>query len=921
MSGINKLICRLSLHFMRMSAVGLALSAVPYVSLSEARAGESDIRKDVIEDCRRAHESLKQMDARGRAELIPYLKLVLGLVPPPPPVNPPAAPMMPAQRNPLEARLNPSLGSDLLKSIQPTRELEAKRCAVEILEEMKSGAFDLVPDLIRLSLDKTLPISFSRQIDEAVWHVTLDTSRENLCNIVEPQLTRLFELLSETVGGSSMAGNVLIQTGDCSMPYLMEMLRNTDDELRQRILEILHTIDDSGALIGPHFIQFLHEQDADLVLLALDVLSSLRSYYEQALLPVLDMTRNPDKRIQGAACSTLRAIVAEPGIVSRHPLHRQILATLLERLEHLPPEERGAVQEGLMQFPSFPEEARSVLERLATAPEPDLRKRALTILGKGPLGEPDVAFLLRHVLIENSMDAEIAGIDALGRQPDYLPRILATLVQLLKSSASRDDVVAHQKRICAASGALLEISRKANAPARFFGPFIPFLMDAVRFRTSPIEAELCDSVAGFLAFLRERTVPDLVKLLKDKDPVVRLRALESLGRSTPLPDKSLPAILDTLSDGSEDVRRKGRDVVASFGKSIVPRLRKRMASAPDDLKVSLAEILIVLGQRGSDLEALLDKAVLTRECGAQGALLDEFAAIQKLPSPAAFIRIWKCLGEAPLRRDQSIAMAQKIPAPPKGSEADRILHQYISSPDFDPILQVALLKRALELGISQQTLADDSLSLLERGEDPVKVLVMEILETCMGAAQRTIPVLEQLMKSSPNESVQVRALHAIFSLKAPGYDYESLYISELGSPRFQYLKEGLTGLQGAFVVPFLSKALAGESAEGRFAALQLIPFYFEDAKPLAGRVRELYGSPRDLQERLQAFLALLALEPEAEETLEMVRAEVTGRLRENLLRERLSGAQKRPFVRASQSPGSFLEQQTVKAILEDRRYP
>ncbi|NMC63591.1 MAG: hypothetical protein GYA55_10550, partial [SAR324 cluster bacterium] len=345
-------------------------------------AGVSEIRKNVLENCPKAISEFNSLTEIDKKSLIPYLELVLGLeagASVPHVLSPPA---IASQQVPFLGRSGRSLGEDLVHSVEPVRELEAKRCAVNLLEKCQVSAFEAVPELIKLSFDKTLPFDFQEQIEDAIWSITLSASRQNVCPAIEAQLENLFRLLTENED-TSLPANVFIQTGDCSVGYVLDILPITDDALSGRCIDILRNIDEAGNIIGPRFLDYLQSKDMALRRMALRVLGTLKAYYPRSVVPILKLLKEGASDLEPELLNTLRAYFREPGLISEHPQRDEISGLLIDLVAALPESERGVIQEGLKQLKSFPPVIRDRLKVMTDAPDATLRKMALMLLGQG----------------------------------------------------------------------------------------------------------------------------------------------------------------------------------------------------------------------------------------------------------------------------------------------------------------------------------------------------------------------------------------------------------------------------------------------------------------------------------------------------------------------------------------------------------
>ncbi len=896
----------------------------PFASTDAAT--EAEIRKSIMENCPRATAEFDSLSPEGKEELLPFLRLVLELapgvegLPPPAPGN---APVIPGQAQPsLLSRVNPSLGQDLVRSLEPRRVLEAKRCVIPLLERSGSRAFEAVPVIIRLSLDKTLPFDFLDALDSAAWRITVSASRDTGCGALGPVFEEIYPLLKEQ--STSLPSNVFVQTGGCSADYLLNHLKGTGEETGRRLTDMLLNIDDTGHRTGLRFIEFAGDQTDDrLRITALRVLAALEPFYHESLMPVLRMMPESQGDVRKEVLSTLRAIFSKKTLPVSESLQNELLDRLFSGFEQSTGPERDVMQEGIELFESFPDPWRERLKNLAVSPDADLRKRSIILLGRGSLSESDVSFVLKRALSEPDTGAELAAIEVLGRQLPFQQKIIQAFLQILKGSAMKDDVSAHQRRVCAVASALRSSGLGKPLSAKTLQPFSRYFTGFLKYYDFAGRLGGCDSPLVLMAAYPEPALGDILKMLKETDAAAQEKAVSVLAAMKPLPGRAVQPLLDHFKTGHpKTLEAAGKVLIAGAGETALTKLKGMLKTVRPEQKVIIAETLLRGGYQGGEVKNVLKDAWQSQSCDLQARIFFDLLRVSGSDGAGEMnSRMVSCLVESSLNRENTFKVAAQLAPVAKGSEDERRIRQFLTRTDVDPGLQIALLKRAVELGLDRNEAGRITLNMLAHVEIPFKITLLQHIVQFPEESQNARPLLESYMRDSGSEALAIQALHALLELAPSGVDFVQILRRELDTGRAFTAQQAILSAAPLRVIPSLLALLHDDNVAIREWALVQLGRIEDRSGETETELSAILKAPRDPTERYLAALALFRLRTSGDPAFAAIRKEITGRFREQLLDERFSDEQKGVFGRVAENPASFLERQTARSLVKGARHP
>jgi len=209
------------------------------VSLTIASSvwAESNVKKLVLTDCSAALELVAQASPEEQRDLIEYLERVINLE-------------APSQVDPLgidlHPRSGPLSGEDFLRSVRPTRELDAKLCASRIAAKIPAGAVRLIPALFRLGKDPLLSVEAKFEMRETIRKIA--TAAAAASPAAEEKGVLKFAGDLPLSGDDFDAESILVEFRARSREVLMEMLKSAEPAKRVSAERALRLIDPTGAL-------------------------------------------------------------------------------------------------------------------------------------------------------------------------------------------------------------------------------------------------------------------------------------------------------------------------------------------------------------------------------------------------------------------------------------------------------------------------------------------------------------------------------------------------------------------------------------------------------------------------------------------------------------------------------------------------
>jgi HEAT repeat protein len=411
---------------------------------------------------------------------------------------------------------------------------------------------------------------------------------------------------------------------EAAVPALLRALDDDDTQVRQEAMTALGRIGPASREAIPVLLRALRDKDTDYRVLALQALGGIGPENE-AVIPALVKAFREDgqERIRSAAMRALQAIGSKAGsavpelassLQRKDPPTRSAAIAVLGAigpeavpslvaavrdpdagireaaagaLMKLGPKARDAIP-GLTEIVKGNDpvvvrttavevlgaiglETLPVLIQALRDREPGPRNAAVTAitkLGPGPKTRPALGpliELLKDELVNNVTVSCVAGFGS---------EAVGPLLAALKSKSSTQGLRNHSREALERMGAnakgavpvLIEMLKDDDPFLRTAADRIlqkigadamPALLKAIRDRDN----EGPDAILGRLGATARPAIPELLKLLKDPDPLLRQRAARCLGLIGPEAREALPALREALQDRNFTVRMLAEQAV------------------------------------------------------------------------------------------------------------------------------------------------------------------------------------------------------------------------------------------------------------------------------------------------------------------------------------------------------------------------
>jgi HEAT repeat protein len=376
-----------------------------------------------------------------------------------------------------------------------------------------------------------------------------------------------------------------------AVPVLLHALRDKDTDYRVLTLQALGGIGPENEAVVPTLVKMLLDDDREKMrFTATGILKTFGSKARAAIPELARGLKRNDVGVRNAAAAVLGSIGPEalPQLLTvvRDP-ERDIRQTVNEALRNMGPKARDAIPvltEVLKSEDNFEDRRAAVWVLAEIGPDAlpvliqalqdqanDVRRAAVQAIAKlGPGAKTRPALV---PLIEQFKNDNVGG-EAIGPVVAFGTEAVEPLLDALKSRTKTPNSHNCCQQALVQLGAkakgiipsLIEMLKgedpslrgTADAVLQSIGAdAVPALVKAIRDKTN----DYADGTLGRLGAKARPAIPELVKLLKDTDPKLRLRAVRCLLQLGPEADDALPALREAAQDGDLTVRRFAEQAV------------------------------------------------------------------------------------------------------------------------------------------------------------------------------------------------------------------------------------------------------------------------------------------------------------------------------------------------------------------------
>lgn len=858
----------------------LCLAAACWDAETAAHA-DAPIKKHIIDDCPAALTELPQLAPKDRQELVPYLQQVLSLkLSQIQGYTPPAR--LPNQPGPNDAQLREPFGTDVWKSFDPAREVQAKKCAVQSLQTLDALAFVAIPDLLALSRDPMIPQDLKQESDAAIRHIAVQSANDAAFEPPQDTLGRVAELLDKDQ--KVQAQSIFVELGSKALPYLVEMLKKPDRRTREVAAQTLMHLDPSGTIIEPPLIILLASGDDQLRLRAAAILGEQEALGKEAVEALATLLDDVSADVQQQAAKDLEQFFASSQAASTK-LSDDAQARILRAFERGSAGRRATLARALSLLSAGSPAFQDSMIGLVKSEDEDLRSRIIAILGEQETSRESVMQTLLHAVDDRSPTVSAAAIQSLGNQPKSMSRVLPVFVKAFKTlPGSKNDQDSRERFVLQSAESIAKLK-----PGKAGAPLIPPLVEALGWKAHPgtlpsgvspnqtesLEAEQADETAAVraLAGIGSSATSALLKATENKDALIQRRALSALGMIAPLEKRTWQRALVLLKDTDPQVRDAASSVLVAGGQESLPALEKLMNS--ESLGTRLAAAATVAALRPSDPQALKNIAALApSEPCARVPQLAKLVQVGSGEAKAAVQnRLVACLQERTSNRD-AVLQALLLLSPLEDVERTK-LAAALQSGLNDKTLWLSLVENAKKLGLKDEETSAILAEALHSTESSVKLRATALLGELGPGARSASPALLGLVHDDAAEILlRHEAAAALARIGEPSFDYVKYFTAELDSDRWQWAQRAIHHLGPALGVPLLRAAYQALPEAKHPVVIQCLGNFGTSSREFLPQLEQFFHEG-DPAMRFASAMAIVKVAPEAPSAIEALRLALT----------------------------------------------
>lgn len=821
---------------MALQLISLTISALLSLFISEAAAQEPSFQTSLFENCAEARTTFTQVDGEKRKTLIDSLTRVLALN-----TQAPAAPeafaVIPGAKPGLE--MNPAA---IWQTTDAKRELQAKRCALELLTVAGDLAFTALPKLITLYSEQALSDEIAVGLEETAALIA-ELAHKNGQAPSESEVDTIAGFL--TSERPLAAQNFLQEYLVLALPRVLTYLSTLQQDRADKVISFLRAADPDGGRAMRAFIDLipkLTEENA----------SRLAAYLpfptKEATTPLIaDFARLASEPAHGApvvsllakSCVAFKGILIDPSLASSVARNPSILSDGVLSLD----EQRCILE-------SIPALSQQIVALLSSAQEHDIH-RGLALLPYAITqisGERRTLVFARvkELALKQKGDIRVQATSSLGLFPDKRGEINPILLSTLKGALSTKEIKASEDSIEAACGS----ASKINSPKDLtkFGPPITELLKRGVGSAAVLElASKVDSLEG-----------ELSQMLASQSSELALQALK--GRAT-IGKASLPALVEALRQPRLSLAAE--ESLTTHGASSAPLLRKALLRSSSSQRLGILSLLELFdGANRSERTELANLLTESEGCGlftarpkTIQALLRktdiETQLLQKLKAKAA-----SCVCAFEPSRGEELFTSSPQALLFDVANIDIIIGDGKTCAHLQRSLSRELLDAALPLELRSHILT----RLLERGDRMTRLTVLESLSKEHPLALQALPGVRSLAASSGED--KELAYHAVLALARLGdsqFDWKEFVKDTIdaseSSPYYKVALEVIRALPTDVVLQEVAPALDSDKPERVAGACRVGATLGQLAIPIVSKVWNL----RDRRSPVVKYAAVLAL--------------------------------------------------------------
>lgn len=478
------------------------------LTFGEFAWADSKAKRLIFDDCEETKAALETLEPGEVDNFIGYLEKVISLptgsaselLHEPDPIG-----LLPA--TPLQRTGHPEIeelkGNSISRTLEPSREIEAKRCAAGLLIRYGEKGAREIPLLVPLLEDQSLPDDVRVSIQQDI-EALIKTSREAKSSVLQELQPALFQLSIENPQPSYQ--EVFLLLGEEAIPFLVQQLFGSDEsraELADRYLERLSpnranslplieiAFRQSSSAIQDRAIGYFTHWKRLPISLFDEILS--KHFFEggeksgRFLEAALSQEATTDARFD--SLDTFRSLLFQTAF-TRDAYHRSGLSFVLPIWQLFVGD---GIAEALTQQKNFDRLFLRILSRSMRAPDvreaiadsirslpPELRVAELPLLAVFSPSDRETFELCKDGLYSWDREIREVSFDCLGNSSEYSEDKAKALLQLLKSPSEKRDESRRQEGILQTLDVLTRLEPTVSRK-----PFLVYATEAMNWDPLP----------------------------------------------------------------------------------------------------------------------------------------------------------------------------------------------------------------------------------------------------------------------------------------------------------------------------------------------------------------------------------------------------------------------------------------------------
>ena len=906
----------------RIVLIGVA-ALISFASLDVAPAhADNEFKRAVFESCDTATKAIASLAPAEIPEITSYLVRVVEL-----PVSSSSPELFepfagqPAGL-PLSSHREDLHDSALWRTFQPSREVEAKRCAAQLLERLYPSSASALPALVIASRDVAAPLDLRNEVEKVLWRLA-SRLRQDGSVVVDKKI--IAQLLALTDGITSpLAANILVELSPHGLPVLIEQLGKPDDAVRERIANILLRIDDSGAVIGERLRPLLRAGSEDVRKRTAELLTRLPAYYPMAFAELVIRLEDPSPAVSAAFLSALAKINAE---LQKRPdltLEPFALDTLFRGLSGPDVTKRDVAEQALRTVLMVRPDAAAATAALANDKDPDLTKRVIRALSGLRQPTSEIYTVLYNAAFSNDIFVRVEAIPILARFAESPEARDTAMLRILKGLAAEKDPGARELLIAAVAQASGLIS-EGNTKERL----IPYFIEALTAPEIGRSGAAKDRVAEALIGIGSAAVPPLRKLLGRDDPRVRERALATLAEIKPVDKATVRLWVPLLKDRDSAVRLRAEALTAPHVALVSDEIVKALAWSERAPRAAVARLAVSGGLADSRIPAALVEQFVAAPCSERVATVHTVLRGAPSTSSALEMMLVDCLASND-GVDGTTVLKALVELGPLQDGARSLIAAQFGSLVLGGETRLRVLEQARVLGLDDAGTVYLLEGIVRSGDDALKHRIVTMLGELFAAGDggrlivaETRAAVVRILESVMEEGDLALRLTAAVSLLRVGGDTggaRKLLLRELDDDGFQWalaaLDEVPIGAVGEHeVTGVLAQSLEELPNRSRYEVLRVLAKRGGHAANAVPAVLKLVNNPDPLL-RYHATFALALLDSAAPYIIEPLRRELIGDYGAKFVSDKLCAVAPSLAAARAADPRSFVEQRYIGMLQE-----